>query len=102
MQIKDENIRKNISYTLDGHCNQSKSSDIYSIGRVIKQINDKYLNLPALESIGTRCTKRPSTLDIKTTLHNLFLDHHVCVCVCVCVRPLGYSKRVSLRADHNI
>ena len=62
---------------VDGHCNQSKNSDTYSFGRLIKQINDVQLNLPALNSLSLHCTEyyctqRPSTLDIKTTIHNLF------------------------------
>ena len=62
---------------VDGHCNQSKVSDVYSFGRLLKQINDVQLNLPALNSISLHCTEyyctqRPSTLDIKTTIHNLF------------------------------
>jgi len=62
---------------VDDHCNQSKSSDRFSVGRLIKQINDKHLNVPALESVSKHCTEyccteRPSTLDIKTTIYNLF------------------------------
>ena len=62
---------------VDGYCNQSKSSDRFSVGRLIKQINDKHLNVPALESVSKHCTEyccteRPSTLDIKTTIYNLF------------------------------
>ena len=62
---------------VDGHCNQSKSSDIFSFGKLVKQINDIQLKLPALVSISLHCTEyyctqRPSTIDIKTTIHNLF------------------------------
>lgn len=62
---------------VDGHCNQSKSSDMFSFGRLVRQINDAQLKLPALASISLHCseyycTQRPSTLDIKTTIYNLF------------------------------
>lgn len=61
---------------IDGHCKQSTHSDIYSVGRVIKQVNDKFLNIPALVSYGSLCTEylctnRPSTHDLHTFLHNL-------------------------------
>ena len=42
---------------VDGHCNQSKSSDMFSFGKLIKQINDKQLNLPALVSLSLHCTE---------------------------------------------
>ena len=62
---------------VDGHCNQSKNSDIFSFGKLVKQINGIHLNMPALESISLHCTEyyctqRPSTFDIKMTIHNLF------------------------------
>lgn len=52
----------------DGHCRQSQYSDVYSLGRVIKQINDKFLHIPFIASHASFCTqyictKRPSTDD---------------------------------------
>ena len=62
---------------VDGHCNQTKKSDLFSFGKIIMQINDAHLKLPALTSIYLHCneyycSQRPSTSDIKTTIHNLF------------------------------
>ena len=62
---------------VDGHCSQSKNSDIFSFGKLVKEINDVHLNLPALQALNLHCTEyycnqRPSTVDIKTTITNLF------------------------------
>ena len=62
---------------INGHCKQSEKSDIYSLGRIIKLINDKIMHIPALESTSKHCmeylcNQRPSTLDLKTFIHNLF------------------------------
>ena len=35
----------------DGHCRQSQYSDVYSLGRVIKQINDKFLHMHSIHCI---------------------------------------------------
>lgn len=50
-----------------GHCKQSKQSDIYSVGRVLKAVN-KVLNYPELETFSLRCmaylcTERPKDVD---------------------------------------
>jgi len=62
---------------INGHCNQSKKSDVYSLGRIVKQVNDSHLNLPALESLGNlcleySCEERPHITDINTFVYNLF------------------------------
>ena len=49
---------------IDGHCKQSPSSDVYSVGRVIATINTK-INISALTSLLTQCNgynylKRPT------------------------------------------
>ena len=60
----------------DGHCRQSHSSDVYSLGRVIKQINDKFLHIPFIASRATFCTQyvctqRPSTDELYTSLQGM-------------------------------
>ena len=50
----------------DGHCRQTESSDIYSLGRVIQKVNDKFLHIPFIAShaslcIQYGCKQRPST-----------------------------------------
>lgn len=60
----------------DGHCNQSESSDVFSLGRVIKKVNDKYLKISALSSYASLCiqyycTKRPSSSDLFICLSNM-------------------------------
>lgn len=62
---------------VNGHCKQSTLSDIYSLGRVIKQVNDKCIKLPYLMSLSCQCTeylctKRPDIGELCTTLHSLF------------------------------
>ena len=57
----------------DGHCKQSQFSDVYSVGRVIKQINDKFLQVPFVASLGSLCTKylckdRPTTTELHTAM----------------------------------
>ena len=60
----------------DGHCKQSYLSDIYSVGRVIKKVNEQFLNIPVLDSYVLLCTKylctdRPSTSDLYKFMANL-------------------------------
>ena len=55
---------------INGHCAQSTSSDVYSIGKCIMQINEK-LCIPALKSLGTQCNEyncktQPTVSDLKT------------------------------------
>ena len=62
---------------IDGHCNQSKKSDVYSLGRIVKQVNDCHLKIPALESLSSLCMeyyceKRLQMTDINTFVYNLF------------------------------
>lgn len=62
---------------ISGHCKQSKESDLYSLGRVIKQVNLHHLGVPALESLSSQCTEyycrnRPPIAEIKTFVYNLF------------------------------
>lgn len=61
---------------VNGHCTQSTSSDVYSVGKIITQVNNK-LCIPALKSLGAQCneyncTKRPTVTDLKTFIFNLF------------------------------
>ena len=61
---------------INGHCRQSTSSDVFSIGKVILQINEK-LSIPVLQSLSKEyneyiCTQRPTIQDLKTFLFNLF------------------------------
>ena len=82
--IGDDNKRRQHKRTyphiapdlIDGHCRQSPSSDVFSVGRVIAAINTK-IGIPALISLSTQCneyncTKRPTIDDLKTFLFNLF------------------------------
>ena len=60
-----------------GHCKQSKYSDIYSAGRVIKAINEKVLKVPVLCKYSSLCMEyvcmsRPTTDDFYIFLFNLF------------------------------
>ena len=53
---------------VDGHCKQSKYSDIYSIGRVLREVNRRVLKNPDLEKYSTMCmsylcTERPATTE---------------------------------------
>lgn len=41
---------------VNGHCIQSTSSDVYSVGRIITQVNEK-LHIPALKSLGAQCNE---------------------------------------------
>ena len=61
---------------IDGYCKQSTGSDVYSVGRVVLSINSK-LSIPALNSLSEQCseymcTKRPTIINLKTFLFNLF------------------------------
>lgn len=65
---------------INGHCKQSANSDVYSFGRVISSINDK-LSIPALNSLSKQCneyicTERPTVLNLKTFIFNLFAYDH--------------------------
>ena len=60
----------------DGHCKQSQFSDVYSLGRVITQINKKFLQIPFVASHGSlctqyTCTKRPTTTELYTSIQNI-------------------------------
>ena len=59
-----------------GHCRQSPHSDVYSLERVIKQINDKFLKFPFVTSYASFCTnyvctERPSTDELFDTMHRM-------------------------------
>ena len=61
-----------------GHCRQSQYSDVYSLGRVIKQINDKFLHIPFIASHASFCTqyictKRPSTDDLYNSVQRMLM-----------------------------
>lgn len=55
---------------------QSFSSDIYSLGRVIKKINTVILDIPCISSLAELClsspSNRPTADELKTTFSNLF------------------------------
>ena len=56
---------------------QSFSSDIYSLGRVIKKINTAILEIPYISSLGELClsslsSKRPTANELEVTFSNLF------------------------------
>ena len=60
----------------NGHCRQSMYSDVYSIGRVLEQVNKKFLNIPVLYSYTKLCTSylctdRPCTSDLKRLVQSL-------------------------------
>ena len=60
----------------DGHCRQSEYSDVYSVGRVLNQINDKFLHIPFLASYASlcmqfTCTKRPSSHDLYASMQSM-------------------------------
>lgn len=62
----------------DGHCQQSQSSNVYYLGRVIKQINDKFLHIPFIASHASFCTQyvctqRPSTDELYTSLQRMLI-----------------------------
>ena len=63
----------------DGICSQSKSSDVFSFGRVISILIERVpLNIPALQALAQECMKyssadRPATKDLNTSLNNLIL-----------------------------
>lgn len=53
---------------VDGHCKQSKYSDIYSIGRILREVNKKILKNPDIEKYSSLClsylcTERPTTTE---------------------------------------
>lgn len=61
----------------DGHCKQSQYSDVYSTGRIIKIVNEKYLHNSAVGSYGLLCnqyicTSRPSSAELFIAMQNLF------------------------------
>lgn len=63
----------------DGHCRQTRYSDVYSLGRVIKQVNDKFLNIPFITSYASlcnqyNCTKRPSSDDLFTAMQRMLMS----------------------------
>ena len=52
-------------------------SDVYALGRVLKQINDKFLKIPFVASQGSLCTtylcsKRPTMANLYIAMHNMF------------------------------
>ena len=54
----------------------SKHSDVFSLERVIKQINDKFLNIPFVSSHASLCTdivctKRPSTDELYNSMQRM-------------------------------
>jgi hypothetical protein len=60
----------------DGICIQSKKSDVFSFGRILKIINEEKLHIPVLTSMSELCLKysgcdRPLTSDLHTFLTNL-------------------------------
>lgn len=62
---------------INGHCKQSTKSDVYSLGRIIHQVNDHHLRLPALESLSKQCMEyycenRLQITEINTFTYNLF------------------------------
>ena len=61
-----------------GHCSQSFASDVYSLGRVLKLLNDTSLHIPVISSLSSMCmeylcSKRPTTSELFTTFRNLFV-----------------------------
>ena len=68
-----------IAPDLRGHCKQGFAGDIYSTGRIMAYVNDRVLNIPVIASYSNLCmvylcTKRPTTDDVYTFLHNTFQD----------------------------
>ena len=66
-----------IAPDLGVHCKQGFASDIYSTGRIMAYVNDRVLNIPVIASYSDLCmvylcTKRPTTDDVYTLLHNTF------------------------------
>ena len=62
-----------------GTSKQSFSSDIYSFGRILHQINTNKLNIPVLNSLSEQCLShsykdRPTAQDLHTFFSNLFVD----------------------------
>lgn len=60
----------------DGHCFQSFASDVYSVGRVLSELNQLVLNIPALSSLSSKCkeylsSSRPNTSDIFASVNFL-------------------------------
>lgn len=63
----------------DGHCKQTKATDIYSFGRIISSINEEKVSLPILKSLSEKCLdyrsgQRPSTTDLFISFTNLFCE----------------------------
>ena len=63
----------------DGHCRQTESSDIYSLGRVIQKVNDKFLHIPFIAShaslcIQYGCKQRPSIDELYTSLQRMLIS----------------------------
>lgn len=61
----------------DGLSKQSKLSDIYSVGRVLHQVNEKTLKIPMLCSYSRLClksnyTERPTSSDLVKAFSNIF------------------------------
>ena len=62
----------------DGHCRQSQYSDVYSLGKVIKLINDKFFHIPFIASHASFCTqyirtKRPSADDLFNSMQRMLM-----------------------------
>lgn len=57
----------------DGHCKQSKASDIYSVGRIIDIINKHKLSIPLLHTMSQKCLQydRPTSSDLYSMLANI-------------------------------
>lgn len=58
----------------DGHCRQTPYSDVYSLGRVIKQVNDKFLTSYASLCNQYNCTKRSSSDDLFTFMQRMLMS----------------------------
>ena len=63
----------------NGISKQSFSSDIYSFGRILQQINTAKLNTPVINSLSEQCLThtakdRPTAQDLHTFFTNLFID----------------------------
>ena len=57
----------------DGHCKQGKPSDVYSVGRILDNVNRHKLSIPVLTTMSQNClhyqsTNRPTSSDLYTSL----------------------------------
>ena len=62
---------------VNGISHPSLASDVYSFGRVLRVVNEKFLKLPVLFPLTQQCMEfnganRPSVTDLQTFLLNLF------------------------------